>query len=310
MTECILITTYCNTIEKIDVLLDLIDKLDNTNIDICIHANYPINDIPKKIKYYINNEFNPILTWENDKKGLSMYQFMKIGDSNYKFLIMDSDYGYTPLLQFKEGCNFLINKNYDIIHIFNYDLDFKEDILNNHRELLKYNDGVFYEKYENKYQIHNICFSIKSQFAADLFSNINKNDYANSPLFSEEYFYSKIINYNSKYKICLLKNNLNDLIKFNVTPFNIFTDFFSGFMDDYLTFIFYDSTQYKNIKICINDKIYEFSYKYNFLFKTNLNHSDLLYFIDNDLFSIEIDGIKCDKKIITYIKYNTLYILN
>jgi len=59
MKECFAITTYCDSDKKVKILNDTIDNLKNFNIDIAIHAHYPLSNC-KNIKInddIIDNEF-------------------------------------------------------------------------------------------------------------------------------------------------------------------------------------------------------------------------------------------------------------
>ena len=43
MKECFVITTYCNTLSRVEELKKCINNLKHFNIDILVHAHYPLD---------------------------------------------------------------------------------------------------------------------------------------------------------------------------------------------------------------------------------------------------------------------------
>jgi hypothetical protein len=122
MKECFVITTYCNTQEKIIALNRTIDNIKQYGLDIMLHAHYPLSDdIQKKVNHYYYSSNNPIL---HDRYNL-FWHFV----DNYRLEIKISDYYYTVLKAWSESINILSN-NYDKIHIINYDTHIEPALFN------------------------------------------------------------------------------------------------------------------------------------------------------------------------------------
>jgi hypothetical protein len=147
MKECFLMTSYCDSELKIKVLNECLDNLEQFDIDICLHAHYPLSvDIQKRVKYYIYDYSNPIIYdnflthWKNHNE--------------FKMTIDLHDYNYTALQQFRRGFDFLKDK-YEKIIIINYDVIIEPQLfdniiysLDNHQvKLFYWNDK---DKYNDK----------------------------------------------------------------------------------------------------------------------------------------------------------------
>lgn len=130
--ECIAITTYCNTEEKIGILNKTIDNVKQYGLPIFIHAHYPLpNEIQKKVHSYFYSSDNPILSRFN-----SFWYTVE----NYKLEITVFDYYYTTLKGWDESIKIL--NDYDKIHIINYDTNLYPELFNFSKI---YNKSLFLE---------------------------------------------------------------------------------------------------------------------------------------------------------------------
>ena len=116
MKDVIAITSFCDTKEKLDVLVENINIIRRkySEFDIAIHANYPLPEyIQKMVDHYFYEDLNVILDnfillWNNN------YYF------NKRFNRIIRDYGFCVLLQIKNLAKYLID--YDRIMLINYDI--------------------------------------------------------------------------------------------------------------------------------------------------------------------------------------------
>ena len=91
MKECFAITTYCDSDKKVKILNETIDNLKKFNIDIAIHAHYPLsNEIQNKVNFYFYSSDNPILPRFN-----IFWHFIEF----YKLEYIQHDYAYTIMKQ-------------------------------------------------------------------------------------------------------------------------------------------------------------------------------------------------------------------
>ncbi len=187
MRECFLITTYCDTAEKITVLKDTLNSLEKYNLDVCIHAHYPLPiDIQQNVQYYIYDKSNPILPL--DRRSIIMWR----KHHNHQLNILKFDYGYTVASQWKLGLLFLENINYDIVHILNYDTVITDEIIINSKKIKDYS-GVFYLNAEENLNL--------------LFATVRPSDYLLEDISMEDYIGMDEYWYAEKYLYDKLKGN-------------------------------------------------------------------------------------------------------
>ena len=177
MKECFVITTYCNTSDRIEELKKCIKNLNRFNIDILIHAHYPLNsDIQQSVKYYIYDSTNPVI--RDGSKVIIRWKWYVT--ANKLLTIINPDYSYAVMNQWCESMKFLKEKEYDIIHVINYDTFISDFIFKKHQESLLNHDAIFeytnlnvkdYNANEsNKKLMYIVFFSIKKTFI-DVFTN-------------------------------------------------------------------------------------------------------------------------------------------
>ena len=109
MKECIAITTYCNTKEKINALNRTIDNIKQYGLPIFIHAHYPLNDeIQKKVHSYHYSSDNPIS---------GRYNVFWYYTENYKLELTAHEITYTVLKAWDESIKICSAENIRIKYI-------------------------------------------------------------------------------------------------------------------------------------------------------------------------------------------------
>jgi len=178
MKECFVITSYCNTQDRVEELIKCINNLKNFNIDILIHAHYPLDlQVQKLATFYIYDSTNPII--RDGSKSIIRWKWYKT--ANKLLTIPNPDYSYAVMNQWVESLKFLKAKNYEKIHIINYDTFISDFVFRKHQNFLDEYDAVF--EYTNmkprdfsanqvsdENLIFIVFFSIKKSFV-DVFTN-------------------------------------------------------------------------------------------------------------------------------------------
>jgi len=189
MNECFVITTYCNTYEKVEELKKCIKNLKQFNIDVLVHAHYPLSlDIQQSVKYYIYDSTNPVIT--DGSKVIVRWKWYVT--ANKLLTIPNPDYSYAVINQWVSSIAFLKQKNYDKIHIINYDTYFNDFIFKKHQEFLIDHDAIFeYTNLNPKDANANVTSNEKLIFI--VYFSINKSffDYFTDELTLEKYLQSK-----------------------------------------------------------------------------------------------------------------------
>lgn len=174
MKECFIITTYCDTNEKIKLLNKTIEILKNYNIDICIHAHYPLPKyIQNLVNYYIFDKSNINIP-------LSKRKFIYWNDNtNIKIrrCVHKQDHSFSVLSQWKQSFNFFKKIGYNRFYFINYDVKIKKDLLD---EFKKYkNDCVCLIGHEHNLNAECVTssfISFSNKFI-EFFEDINMDHY-------------------------------------------------------------------------------------------------------------------------------------
>jgi hypothetical protein len=137
MKECFAITTYCNTGEKVQVLLKTIDNIKQYGLPIFVHAHYPLPDvIQRNVHSYFYSSDNPVLKNRFNKFWYSV--------ENYKLEITVYDYYFTTIKGWDESIK--ICDAYDKIHMINYDATISQDLFNLSK---KYDKSILLQNPDN-----------------------------------------------------------------------------------------------------------------------------------------------------------------
>lgn len=188
MKECFVITTYCNTPQKIVELKKCIENLKKFNIDILIHAHYPLDlDIQNSVTYYIYDSTNPVI--RDGSKIIVRWKWYTT--ANKLLTIPNPDYSYAVINQWVSSLKFLRDKKYDKIHVINYDTFINDFVFKKHQEFLDEHVVVFeYTNYKGRdFQANELTgdnliflvfFSINSYFVDILTNELTLDKYLQS----------------------------------------------------------------------------------------------------------------------------------
>ena len=128
LNKVALISTFCDTQEKLDVLEKNIKIVKSHNLDVIVISpfNLPEN-ITKLCDYVFITKDNPVLEWPVR----SMYSWKKISLNGKLHTLARTypDYGYAGLTQIKQLSEIAINFGYDQFYHMIYDLKIDENVI-------------------------------------------------------------------------------------------------------------------------------------------------------------------------------------
>jgi len=207
--EIFIITAYCNTQEKLNLLRECISnikKINNNHICIYSHSVIP-EDIQKSVNYVIYDYSNPLLNFKNDNKAL--IQWNSVHKINRKLISTLDDFGYAVMSQWKKSINYLENLGYEKFYMTNYDVFFTDNFfIKNKDNLTDYDASFFYFGDFRNFELNLMFFSIKKPFSTIFFNSMSKKDYLNTSDQLETYVYKKIEHFENNYNI--IKTNFCD----------------------------------------------------------------------------------------------------
>jgi len=172
-----LISSFCDTEQKIDVLNRNLDIVKNLGIDIMVISPFSLPKyIEDKCDYFFKTKDNPVLDWPER----SMFDWIKVYIDNeiYQLSRTYPDYGWAGLFQVKQLSEIALLLKYEQFFHMIYDLKINENVLNGLKSEKKCN--IYPSKRDNeiwKVGLHFMIFDKKN--LSRFVSNIHLDGYLN-----------------------------------------------------------------------------------------------------------------------------------
>jgi hypothetical protein len=128
MKKVVLVSTYCDTQEKIDVLSKNIDNVKLLGLDVIVISPFVLpENVQNKCDYFFLTKDNPILDWP--LKAMFVWQVLPLGNQEVRITRTQSDYGWAGLYQVKKLSEIALSYDYDYFYHIIYDLKFDETVV-------------------------------------------------------------------------------------------------------------------------------------------------------------------------------------
>lgn len=124
MKKLALISTYCDTPEKLNLLQKNISILRSLNVDTFVLS--PIK-IDVDCDFLFITKENPILRWP--ERGMVAWKTFFYEKREIKTTVVVDDYGWASLYQIKKMMDISITYDYDIFYVLIYDLNMDEKVI-------------------------------------------------------------------------------------------------------------------------------------------------------------------------------------
>ena len=265
MKKIALISTFCNTEEKQNLLKENIIKIKNLGIDVIAISPIQIpQDIVSLCDYFLYTKENPVFDWP-----LKSYFYWWEGiikGINTKMTTCQSDYGFAGLLHIKRMADLALSMDYDMFFPMIYDLNFTpyvESIFNDNKK------NSFFPSKRGDHSFWPVGLNLISLNREHLtrFKNlITKESYLTESKGDAFSWTQRAIDFIPG---IIEKEPVEDLIYYySISGFYNFSDysiiegvklFIHKIKDQDIKFIFYDFKDVKNFII----KTEEFEYEYN-----------------------------------------------
>jgi hypothetical protein len=246
MKKLALITSFCDTEEKIDILVNNIKKLKQLEVDVMLSS--PILHMKRSIidlcDFYFLTKENPILRWPERAHNFWIRIENKHKQQIYLHRFLD-DYGWAALYQTKKLAQIGITYDYDIFYHMIYDLNIDDDIINDIKGNVVNRTYHRFEPGDNSAQWNvNLHFlPLDKNITKFLSENIKKEEYISSSSIAEDLI-EKILKpldlEKSKFAVSdLIRYDYSNQNLHNYSKNNNYKIFFSRKEDEY-KFIIYD----------------------------------------------------------------------
>jgi hypothetical protein len=189
MKKIALITSYCDTDEKKNTLVNNIKKLKELNVDVMLCS--PIFPLEQYVidlcDFYFLTKENPILKWPERAYNFWIRIENKHNQQIYLHRFLD-DYGWAALYQTKKLAQIAITYDYDIFYHMIYDLNIDDNIINDiqtnvvNRTYHRINQNDISHQWNVNLHFLPLDRNITSFFA----ENIKKEDYTSISGFAED----------------------------------------------------------------------------------------------------------------------------
>jgi len=129
MKKLALINSYCDTWEKLTILLQNVKKLKELGVDSLLYSPVPLpQEVTNQIDYVILTKENPIINWP--ERGMIHWNHQ----SKFTIQLITPDYGWASAYQYKKLMEYGYTLDYNYYFWFLYDLNINstvEDTLKN-----------------------------------------------------------------------------------------------------------------------------------------------------------------------------------
>jgi hypothetical protein len=303
-----LISTYCDTQEKLDVLSKNIDNVKTFGLDVVVISPLSLPEyIQKKCDYFLLMKDNPVLDWP--QRAMFAWKDMNLNGQKIKITRTYADYGWAGLYQVKKLSEIALSLNYDYFYHMIYDLKFDETVVDG---LLGESDCDVYSSKRGdivwEVGLHFMIFNKEN--LKKFIQHITLKNYLASKG-GDAFVWLHQLNEVFPYKI--VKTPVEDEIYyydghdfFNSSPIDDLKIFIekNDETDSTIKLLFYDVNQPKNIFLKIGKDEYGYQINVNSLIdlgfkKENIKNVSLVY-----------NGVEYDiTKKIEMVKHNTLQIM-
>ena len=203
----VLISSYCDTKEKIDVLINTIKTIKSYNLDVMVNSPLPLpSDVINMCDFYVQTKENPLLYWPQK----SVMSWARYIGKDREIVVKRSviDYGWAALYQTKKLSEYALTYDYDRYYHIIYDTEIDDTVVSTFLSDKKCN---FFPFHEHKVSLHLIALDRENLLK---FSNlITFDSYLKFNCIVENWLYNTLIKSNMDYKIELEK--IEDLILFH-----------------------------------------------------------------------------------------------
>lgn len=280
--DVVIIVSHADTNEKVDVLKQCIDVVKDQGYDVILTSHIPVPDhIMDSIDFLVYDKKNPVI--DTGENSTTFWLAFDGYSQQYKFRI---NYSYSILRLIKNAISLSNINGFEISHIINYDYIILDKLLlNNHCDILKEKDVIFYQQDGIDGTICPGVYSFKNDKVIELFKDINSSDkyFSYGITQFENFLYHNFtkLNYQQESMSKLAEKNLLDLINLN-SKFSVENEV-DGHVEKTLIFISKENDDYyifinTNIEIEVEisiDNIY-FKPKINSVNLIKIDYTDIL----------------------------------
>lgn len=284
MKKTALISTFCNTPEKVHILVENVKILKSLGVDVMVNSFISLEpEIINYFDFYFQTKENPLLRWP---ERANTFWWKQVNQYNKEIMLHRDvdDYGWAAIYQIKKLSEIALTFNYDIFYHITYDIiisnELTQDILNNKTNTTYHtinpNDPL------DQWNVSPLFISFDKENLIKFLSKIDKDLYIQRYGFAEDFIellLEDIPMIKSEFpvedSITYINGCNNDL--FNYSQSENYKIFFSNNWTNRFSFVVYDIKE-GDLKVVFNDKeIYNIENLVPQGFETDVNSFKVIF---------------------------------
>lgn len=126
--KVVLISSFCDNQEKIDVLEKNIKIIKSHNLDVIVISPFNLPEyLTKQCDYFLITKDNPILDWP--RRAMYAWKGFNVNGTKYNFAKTYPDYGFAGLTQIKQLSQIALGLDYNQFYHMIYDIKIDENVI-------------------------------------------------------------------------------------------------------------------------------------------------------------------------------------
>jgi len=270
MKKIALLSTFCDTPEKIKVIIENSRILKSLGVDVMVNSPIHLDsEVVEEFDFYFKNKENPVLTWPERVHTAWRIQTNKLGQI-IKIIRGMKEYGWAALYQIKKISEIALTYDYDIFYHMNYDILLDDELI---EEILSDSRNKIYPVRDERtpghvWQGSPLLSSFDRENLQKVSDDITKSNYRNNYSIAEDFVYSWVEKFGLTHSFYHAKDRIslgNDSEIFSEVKEEDIMDyskkseykFFWSKEDANLKFILWNFEESRNIQVSINGSIFE-----------------------------------------------------
>ena len=249
----VMISSYCNTEEKINILINNIKTIKELNLDVMLNSPIPLPyEVIDMCDFYIQTKENPLLYWPEK----SVMSWARYTGKDREIVVKRSviDYGWAALYQTKKLSEYALTYDYERYYHIIYDTVIDDTVKTTFLSNKKCN---FFPFHEHKVSLHLIA--LDKENLLNFSQYITLESYRKFNCIVENWLYDTLINSDLNYRI--ESEKVDDLILFhkdeNLFDYSdinglIFFIIKNVTLNDDVSLYFYDNDEKINVLITVD----------------------------------------------------------
>ena len=274
MKKIALISSFCDTEEKINVLSENISIAKSLGLDTLVISPLKLPDeIIEKSDFIFFTKENPVLVWP--QRGFTFWKTIYTKDGCIMMHNTVADYGWAALYQVKKMTQIALTFDYDIFYHMIYDLDIDETVIEEiqsnvvnriHPRVNPTNPNDIWET-----TLHFMIFDREKMIQLE--KKIILDDYLSKDGVAE----GESLKWAKELPLEISKIPVKDKIYywgerdfFNYSKSKDYKLFIGKHNGTFLKLLFYDFSCQKEIRVLVNDEVFDLNLNNSFLFVSNI----------------------------------------